>query len=62
MAVSKNKTFGLIKTMVDAHTMGVHAAAALLRDCGYQVLISPPNIEYAMERISSESSQKAVAA
>ena len=41
MAASKNETFGLIKTLVDAHTMGIHAAAALLRDCGYRVLISP---------------------
>ena len=58
MAASKNETFGLIKTLVDAHTMGIHAAAALLRDCGYRVLISPKNIEYAMERISAESAQK----
>ncbi len=57
MNASKNETFGLIKTLVDAHTMGVHAAAALLRDCGYRVLISPKTIEYAMERIFNESSQ-----
>ena len=60
MPASKNETFGLIKTLVDAHTMGIHAAAALLRDCGYRVLISPKNIEYAMERISAESAQKEI--
>ena len=50
----------MIKTLVDAHTMGVHAAAALLRDCGYNVVLSPRNVEYAMERISLESSQKEI--
>lgn len=60
MVAEKNETFGLIKTLIDAHTMGVHAAAALLRDCGYRVLISPKPIEYAMERIASESNQKTI--
>lgn len=60
MVANKNETFGLIKTLVDVHTMGIHAAAALLRDCGYRVIISPQNVEYAMERISSESSQKII--
>lgn len=60
MMVSKNETFGLIKTLVDAHTMGVHAAAALISDCGYRVKISPTFVEYAMERISSKSSQKVI--
>ena len=60
MAVSKNETFGLIKTLVDAHTMGIHAAAALLRECGYQVIISPKPIEYSMERIATESAQKEI--
>ena len=55
MAANKNETFGLIKTLVDAHTMGVHAAAALLRDCGYRVEISPKQVERAMESISAES-------
>ena len=60
MSADKNETFGLIKTLVDAHTMGVHAAAALLRDCGYQVLIAPTPVEYAMERITAESMQKVI--
>lgn len=60
MLADKNETFGLIKTLVDAHTMGIHAAAALLRDCGYHVLISPPSIEKAMERIMAESSRKMI--
>ena len=60
MSADKNETFGLIKTLVDAHTMGVHAAAALLRDCGYRVIISPPEIEDAMDKISAESMQKRI--
>lgn len=60
MSAGKNETFGMVKTLVDAHTMGVHAAAALLRDCGYRVTISPKNVEYAMERIMAESSQQVI--
>lgn len=60
MVVRKDETFGLIKTLVDAHTMGLHAAAALLNDCGYRVVISPNPVEYAMERISSKSNQKII--
>lgn len=60
MLAKKNETFGIIKTLVDAHTMGVHAAAALLRDSGYRVVISPAKVEYAMERITNESSQKII--
>ena len=60
MSAGKNETFGLIKTLVDAHTMGIHAAAALLSDCGYRVLISPKSVEYAMERITVESAQEEI--
>ncbi len=60
MTANRSDNFGLIKTLVDAHTMGVHAAASLIRDCGYQVFISPQNVEDAMNRISAESAQKIV--
>ncbi len=60
MTVGKQETFGLIKTLVDAHTMGIHAAAALLRDCGYRVVISPQSVENAMERVFAESYQQTV--
>ena len=60
MSASKNEAFGLIKTLIDVHTMGVHAAAALLRDCGYHVLISPKPVEQAMERITTESGKKII--
>lgn len=57
MEANRSETFGLIKTLVDAHTMGIHAAASLLRDCGYHVLISPTEVERAMERITAKSCQ-----
>ena len=60
MGAMKNETFGFIKTSVDAHTMGIHAAAAVLRDCGYRVLISPKNVEHAMEKIEADSAQKTI--
>lgn len=60
MQVRKNETFGLLKTLMDAHTMGVHAATALLRDCGYRVVIAPPYIEDAMDKISTEGGQKKI--
>lgn len=45
MSISKNETFGMMKTLLDAHTMGVRAASALLRDCGYKVVISSKAVE-----------------
>lgn len=55
---SKSETFGLIKTLIDAHTMGLHAAASLLRDCGYRVIICPREIEDAAGTINLDSSQQ----
>lgn len=60
MVAKKTEVFGLIKTLVDAHTMGINAAEALLRDCGYNVLVSPPAVEDAMDRIKAESAQKLI--
>ena len=60
MSLGKNETFGLLKTQVDVHTMGVHAASALLRDCGYRVLISPEKVEKALDKISYASEQKII--
>lgn len=59
-SVMKNETFAFMKTLVDAHTMGIHAAAALLKDCGYNVVISPPEIEDALNKISAESKQNII--
>lgn len=57
MNVSRSETFGMMKTLLDAHTMGINAASALLRDCGYNVIISPPKIEEALDKIESKEKQ-----
>lgn len=57
MMVVENETFGLLKTLLDAHTMGIRAAANLLEECGYRVILAPQNIENALSTITSESSQ-----
>ncbi len=56
--MQKDKVFGLAKTINDAHTMGIHAAASLLRDCGYKVVIAPLRVEDAISRINSVDSKE----
>lgn len=60
MTAQKTETFGLIKTLVDAHTMGVYAAAALLKDCGYMVIMATAKEEKALESLESEESKKII--
>lgn len=60
MTVLKNETFGLMKTSLDAHTMGIHAAADLVKECGYHVEIAPKQVEDALDKIIVESSQKII--
>ena len=38
MSVKDNEIFAYLKPSLDAHTLGVNAAAELLRSCGYQVI------------------------
>lgn len=52
--------FGMLKTSLDAHTMGIYSAASLLRECGYTVLISPQDVQEAFGKISAESNQKRI--
>lgn len=56
----KSETFGLVKTLLDAHTMGVNASAALLTECGYKVVVSTPQIEEALDKITVESRQRLI--
>ncbi len=44
MEVTENITFGLLKTAVDAHTMGLSMIANILRDCGFKVFIAPNEV------------------
>lgn len=60
MSTKKNEVFGMLKSLVDAHTMGINAASALLRECGYKVSVASKQIEYAVDKINSETSQKQI--
>ena len=60
MKAQKNEKFGLIKTLIDAHTMGVYAAAALLKDCGYTGIMSTAREERALESLESEKNKKII--
>lgn len=51
MKPNKKDVFGLIKPLVDVHTMGVYTMANLLRDCGYKVCVSKDDINEAVEQI-----------
>ena len=51
MKLNKKDVFGLIKPLVDVHTMGVYTMANLLRDCGYKVCVSKDDINEAVEQI-----------
>ena len=41
--------FGLVKPLVDVHTLGLSTIANLLRDCKYKVYIAPDSINEAMD-------------
>lgn len=60
MSALKQETFGLMKTLLDAHTMGINSAAALLKDSGYRVEISPPVIEDSLDKIMLDSAQELI--
>ena len=51
MYLGDNEVFGLVKTGVDVHTLGITTIANLLRDCGYRCHISPIEISVAVENI-----------
>ena len=46
-----NDIFGFVKPLVDVHTMGVYSFAALLRECGYRVVIAPDEVNEAVQDI-----------
>ena len=54
------EVFGLMKTLVDAHTMGIDTAVSLLRECNYKVIVSPLRVQKALETLESEESQRII--
>jgi len=47
--------YGLVKSALDAHTLGLSSAAQLLEECGYEVFISDAAIAEAIDKISKQS-------
>lgn len=48
--------YGLVKSALDAHTLGMSSVAQLLEECGYTVLISDATIAGAVDKISDQKS------
>lgn len=42
--LNENEVFGFLKTSVDAHTMGISTITNIMRECGYKVMIAPPDV------------------
>ncbi|WP_286031713.1 hypothetical protein [Phocaeicola coprophilus] len=49
--LQNNEVFGLIKTNIDVHTLGITTIYHLLKDCGYECYIAPDEISKAIEQI-----------
>lgn len=58
MAVKENEIFAFLKPSLDAHTLGVNAAAELLRSCGYHVLTGDTSLSNILNDIRYASNQE----
>ncbi|MBW6463009.1 MAG: cobalamin-binding protein [Firmicutes bacterium] len=56
----ESNVYGFIKPTLDAHTLGIHAVAELLEDCGYRVIIAGDVIARAMDDYRHETKRKVV--
>jgi len=55
-----HEIYGFIKPAIDAHTLGMNAAAELLRDCGYQVIFADDVTAKAMNDYKHAARRKVV--
>lgn len=62
MKVKDNEVFAFLKPALDAHTLGVNAAAELLRSCGYQVLTGDEQTANLLNEIKYPSHQEKLVA
>lgn len=53
--------YGFIKPGLDAHTLGLNAAAELLKECGYDVVVAGEGVEQAMSDYRHEKQRRKVA-
>lgn len=60
MTAFDNRKFGFLKPAIDAHTIGVHTAAELLEDCGYETIIADGHIEKAFNDYKYEIPRRVV--
>lgn len=50
-----NEIFGLIKTRIDVHTLGITTMSNLLEDCGYKCYVSNCEVSKAVENLNIEN-------
>lgn len=53
--LERDEIFGLLKTKVDVHTLGLTSISSLLSECGYKSLIAPTEVCHALESVKSEN-------
>lgn len=58
MTIKDQEKFALLKPALDAHTLGVNAAAELLRDCGYEVLTGDTELSRIINDIRYATNQE----
>lgn len=51
MKLLSDEVFGFVKPYVDVHTLGITTISNLLRDCGYETYIAPPEISKVLVEI-----------
>ena len=60
MMIKDNDIYAFIKPSLDAHTLGINAAAELLRDCSYKVVIADDKISHAINDYKYENNRKKI--
>ena len=58
MIISRNEKIGIIKSLLDAHTMGINSVVSLLVECGYEVVIAPDYVSAAFDHIEGQEQQE----
>ncbi|MGI6150250.1 MAG: cobalamin-binding protein [Firmicutes bacterium] len=52
--------YAFLKPTLDAHTLGITAAADLVRDCGYEVLVGDEAVSQSLNEIQYEKNQERI--
>ena len=55
--VKDNEIFGLLKTKVDVHTLGITTCASILRECGYKVYLFNNVVSEAIQNLQDRQNQ-----